>query len=98
MRFHGMSTWPPVWTNTAVSQKRDKRQILRGERGILKNASMNNAVNNICFLFVEHNGEQYAGALVVDDAVFCRQVFDILRENLERPIKEIGDLDLSRTL
>jgi hypothetical protein len=84
-----------MWTNTTVPHK---GEILRGERGILKNASMNKAVNNICFLFVEHNGEQYAGALVVDDAAFCRYVFDILRENLNRPIKEIGDLDLSRTL
>ena len=59
---------------------------------------MNHAVKNMCFLFIEHKGESYTGALVVNDAAFCRQVFGVLRENLNRPIKEIGDLDMSCTL
>jgi hypothetical protein len=33
-----------------------------------------------------------------DDARFCCQIFTRLKSNVGRPIKEIGDLDVSHTL
>jgi hypothetical protein len=33
-----------------------------------------------------------------DDATFCCQIFTLLKPNVGRPIKEIGDLDGSHTL
>jgi hypothetical protein len=95
MRFHDIPSWPPLWTHSTAFYR---REVLRGEQGMLKNCAMNRAVENMCFLFIEHNGERYTGALVVNDAAFCRQVFAVLRENLNRPIKDIGDLNLSTTL
>ncbi len=33
-----------------------------------------------------------------DDPRFCSQIFTILQANVDRSIKDIGDLDLSHTL
>lgn len=95
MRFHGVPTWPPVWSNTTPM---DHGKTDRGEIGVLKDCHCNPVVKNICFMFVEHAGQSYVGALVVDDPVFCQQVFSVLRHNIGRRIKEIGSLDLSHTL
>lgn len=90
-----MSAWPPLWAN--VSPSRDATTV-RGEVGILKDCSYSERVKNMCFLFIEHSDERYAGALVVDDPGLCRQLYGVLKQHIGRSIKEIGGLDLSRSL
>jgi len=43
---------------------------------------------------MEHEGLRYIGALVVDDARLCEQLYEHLQKHLGRTIKEIGDLDI----
>jgi hypothetical protein len=59
---------------------------------------MNGAVKNICFLFIEFASESYVGALAIDDAALCQQLCYMLKENIGRPIADIGALDISHTL
>jgi hypothetical protein len=47
---------------------------------------------------MEHEKSVYVGCLIFNDHSFCAQISTILREQTGRPIKEIGDLDLSHTL
>jgi hypothetical protein len=71
----------------------------RGEIGILKAVAQSNAhPPSRCFLYIEHEGSSYLGCLLIDDIAFCRQVVERLLANLNRPIAEIGSLDLSYTL
>ena len=95
MRFHGLRTWPPIWSNTTAL---NQRKLLYGEHGVLKQCCTNKAVTNICFLFIEADGEFYCGALVVDDVTFCNQLLTIFNQHIGRTIAEIGRLDLSHTL
>src|SRR5262245_3719142 len=95
IRFHGVPTWPPIWTNTTEAHR---GTTINGEVGILKGCSMNKLVKNMCFLSIEFEGEPYAGALVLDDAVLCHQICYILQQNIGCSIADIGALDMSHTL
>jgi hypothetical protein len=49
-------------------------------------------------LVIDYEGETYVGALIFESHAFCQQVTDLLWSQMNRSIKEIGDLDLSYTL
>jgi hypothetical protein len=50
------------------------------------------------YLVIDFEKEAYTGCLFFRDPSFCNQIARILRNHIGRPIKEIGDLDLSATL
>ena len=76
----------------------EARKKLRGEIGILKHVIKHDAMLNKGFLVMEHEGERWMGCLIIDDHAFCEQISDLLRTQLGRSIKEIGDLDLIFTM
>jgi hypothetical protein len=49
------------------------------------------------FLIVEHCGAEYIGALLLNDPVFCQEIFEVLLVHIGKTIQEIGDIDLSYT-
>lgn len=94
MRYAGVKSWPPVW----ASLQHTPRIQLRGEIGVLTSAYTTAPGAQICFLIIEHEGESYAGALMLDDRALCTEICQLLKKNLGRPIVEIGSLDLGYTL
>jgi hypothetical protein len=42
-----------------------------------------------------YRGWRYTGMIAFDSAEFCRQIYPLLKSNIGRSIKDIGDLDLS---
>jgi hypothetical protein len=72
--------------------------IHRGEIGILK-AAMRSTIEpyDRCFLIMEHRGAEYLGALLLSDPAFCRDICRMLIQYCGKPIREIGDIDLSHT-
>jgi hypothetical protein len=92
-RKSGMKAWPPIWLN--VNDSRDKP---KGEIGILTRVLSTNAVSNGLFVWVEHRGFQYVGALYFDDVAFCRAIESVLQSKIGTSIDEIGNVDLSYTL
>jgi hypothetical protein len=71
----------------------------RGEIGTLKAVEVSNVPPvNRCFLCIDYEGSSYMGCLLFDDVAFCDQTVNLLRGHLNRPIAEIGSLDLSYTL
>ena len=95
MMFKGVRSWPPVWIWTGGA----KNKRPRGEVGILQ-AVLPSTIqpSNRCFLYVEHEGSTYIGCLLTDDHAFCREIMKLLRHHCDRPIAEIGSLDLTHTL
>lgn len=92
MRYRGVPSWPPVWT--WVSGAANKRP--EGEIGILRDVVPSNIEPaDRCFIHVEIDEASYMGCLLIDDTAFCRQVVDLLLANRNRPISEIGSLDLA---
>jgi hypothetical protein len=92
-RKSGSKTWPPFWT--ATPPDRDDKPI--GEVGILEDVVMSNLIEKL-FIFMQHEGFRYMGFLTFDDPPFCHEIYSVLKSNVGRSIKEIGDIDLSYTL
>ena len=93
-RRSGMKIWPPLWSST----RKDKKDWPNGEVGPLQQAWLHDGLDTCLFLFIEYNGHQYTGSMCFDDIGFCYDTDTILKSNLGRPIKEIGDLDVSYLL
>jgi hypothetical protein len=93
-RKSGFRTWPPLWTTTGL----DPNDKPTGEIGTLEKVLMNELFDNKIFLFVQYQGFRYMGSLHFDDPGFCCAIFTLLNSSIGRPIKEIGDTDVSHTL
>jgi hypothetical protein len=68
---------------------------LTGEIGMLKRIRISDLPSaRRCFLHMQHEQSSYIGCLVFDDAAFCQQIVELLQSRCNRPIAEIGSLDL----
>jgi len=96
MSYHGIPSWPPVWTFVRGVEKKHPR---REEIGILKEVTISNIQPaDRCFLHIEHEGSTYIGCLLVEDPTFCGQIVKLLQGYLNRPVAEIGSLNISSLL
>jgi len=93
--YHGMLTWPPVWTWMRGGY--DKRP--RGEVGILRRVEKSNTQRtDRCFLYIDYEDASYIGCLLCGNHAFCSWIVRILEANLNNTIAYIGSLDISRLL
>jgi hypothetical protein len=91
MSYKGVPSWPPVWTWTYGED--DKRP--KGEIGVFRRVVRSNIQpSNRCFLFIDYEESSYIGGLMVDDSLFCDQITKLLQGCCNRPIAEIGGLEL----
>lgn len=88
MQRYSFSAWPPVWS-------KGTHELRHGEIGILTKVTGNDFVPNMCFLYMEHEGDSYCGALILNDPAFCSTIIRFLQAHIGKSIREIGDLDLS---
>jgi len=94
MRYGRIPNWPPVWTQNQASGVRR----MDGEIGVLRYVHARIGPSNTCFLVIDYQSERFVGTLLFSDRTFCAQISDLLRGNIGRPIKEIGDLDVTHLL
>jgi hypothetical protein len=94
MNYRGQANWPPVWFRLRAEPA--KKVI--GEVGVLIGSVWHAEISKRVFLRMKLDQELYMGALLLTDATFCSELHGILKQNLGRSIKEIGDLDISYTL
>ena len=95
LSHNGTRSWPPIWAWTGGSE--NKRP--QGEIGVLRHVIPTSIEPpDRCFLCIEYEGSTYLGCLLIAEASFCPQVVELLRANRNRPIAEIGSLDLLYTL
>ena len=95
MSYRGVPSLPPSWNWTNGFENKGPR----GEIGILKAVSLSKIEPaNRCYLYMDHEESSYIGCLLVDDFAFCRHIAEVLRFCCNRPIAEIGSLDLAYTL
>ena len=89
---YGNPSWPPNWM--LINGQGSTR--LRGEIGVLKGIRANDVPSTRrCFLYMQYEGSFYLGCLLFNDTIFCRQMVELLLANRERPIAEIGSLDIT---
>ena len=98
MMYHGVRTWPPVWTLIRGAEK----ERPKGEVGVLKEITVSavpphsndtRSYNRI-FLYIEHAGQTYIGCLMLDDYAFCQELTKLLRHHCGRTVEEIGSAEI----
>ena len=95
VRNSGIISWPPEWRRVGENQGTN---VVRGELGILEDASMHELISNKIFLAMTHLSDRYIAVLAFDDPMFAKQLYQVLLKSIGRPIQEIGSLDLSHLL
>ena len=94
MCYRGVSNWPPAWVGKDVQQS----QQLGGEIGILKNVIQSKIKPlNRLYLTIEHEGEEYLGALLFDDQFACRRTYKLLLRHRGEPIHKIGEIEIPQS-
>jgi hypothetical protein len=67
MSYHGIPSWPPVWTFTGGLEKKHP-----GKMGILKAVTESKVQSaDRSFLQIEHEESSYIGCLLIDDLAFA---------------------------
>src|SRR5262245_36795262 len=94
MSYRGLSNWPPMWTKADSS-----RATVRGEIGTLTQVILSCiAPYKRCYLLIDYRDESYLGTLLFEDAVFCRQIHDLLQQHLGESIRYISNIGLRHLL
>ncbi|HEY1269782.1 MAG TPA: hypothetical protein VGH16_21160 [Candidatus Binatia bacterium] len=97
MSYRDIPNWPPHWRprGGAVEQ-------IDGELGVLTQVVVAGEIPNEqpaqIYLFMQCDGRSYVSVLLFSDAVFCREVGELMKRYCGRTLEEIGGLDLSRLL
>jgi hypothetical protein len=84
---NGVKAWPPVWITASGN-------TTTGEVGILECVSIVLLIDTTFFLFIDYQHSRYVGLMSFDDSISCQKIYDLLKPNTGRSIKEIGDLEL----
>ena len=91
MTYRGVRSWPPIWTCVDDPEKKHPSE----EIGILQEVWPSDVEPpDRCFLCIEHEGLNYIGCLMIEDCDFCRHLVRILQSSCNRPIAEIGSIEL----
>ena len=86
LQWKGMPSWPPEW---GVSDEG------AGEDGILKNVQIRYDQSPTCIsVVVSHGGDSRNGIIVLEDSASLEILCKKLKDNIGRPISEIGDLSI----
>jgi hypothetical protein len=95
MSRYGVPNWPPVWNWIEGREN----TFPKGEVGILRWVALTGIrPPDRCYLLMNHEGSSYMGCLLFDDDKFCRYVAQFLESYRNRPIAEIGSLNLPDAL
>jgi len=97
MKWAGIDNWPPlVWASTATKALASTSDI---EKSILKRVSMRKLkdVSPHLSIVVEHNKGEYNTVLQCEDSTFLNLLKDVLKKNVGKSIREIGNLEVSET-
>src|SRR5918995_1654865 len=90
--YREVPCWPPTW----LWRGGQNLPCPYGEVGILKEVTLSTIEPcSMCFLIMEHEGAEYMGVLKFGDSLSCRAIHAVLQRHCNRPIREVGDIDLS---
>jgi hypothetical protein len=81
-----MPLWPPEW---GISD----HEV--GEEGVLANVQLHNDLSPACiFVVANYLGDIRKGIIILEDLAHLGLLYQKLKENLCKPLTEIGDLEI----
>jgi hypothetical protein len=76
-----------------------ENKSLKGEVGVLTWVGVTGKQPpDRCYLLINHEGSSYMGCLLFEDPAFCRYIVKLLDRYSNRPIAEIGSIDITHRL
>jgi hypothetical protein len=91
MCYRGVPNWPPAWIGRDAKQSHQPDS----EIGILTNVIQSKMKPaNRLYLTIEHEGDEYLGALLFDDQFACRRIYKLLLRHRGELIHTIGEIDV----
>jgi hypothetical protein len=86
LQWKGLPAWPPEWWFSDEEA---------GEEGFLKNVQFRYDQTQQCISVVAtHLGNDRNGIIILENSLHLEILCNKLKENIGRPLKEIGDLDI----
>jgi hypothetical protein len=89
MKINELPNWPPQWQPLLLRSPK----FFTGEIGVLKSVRALLGNDDYLDLTIEHEGIRYNGLFRIDVALRNR-IVALLQQQTDRPIKEIGELDI----
>ena len=87
LKWRSLSIWPPEWSFTDQGS---------GELGVLARVELRkNLKPEYIYLEAEHAGDTLKGITLLEDSSRLGFFYRKLRENIGKPLVEIGDLDIN---
>jgi hypothetical protein len=86
LKWRGIPAWPPEWWISDEGA---------GEEGVLENVQLRNYLIPSCVLIkASHLGYDRTGIIVLEDSAHLKILSNKLKENIGKPLTEIGDLEI----
>jgi hypothetical protein len=90
LEWKGMPAWPPEWWISDEGV---------GEEGFLKKVQLRYDQRPACIsVLATHRGDDRNGIIILEDPFHLEILHNKLKENIGRPLAEIGDLDIDFSL
>jgi len=90
LQWKGLPMWPPEW---GISDEG------AGEEGVLKNVQLRYDQTPACIsVVVSHLGDDRNGLIILEDPGHLEIICNKLKENVGKPLKEVGDLKIDSFL
>jgi hypothetical protein len=86
LTWRELPVWPPEWWVTDQEG---------GEAGVLEDVQLRNDLTpSLISIFANYLGHSRKGIIVLEDSLHLEVLYRRLKENLGRPLTEIGDLEI----
>jgi hypothetical protein len=87
LKWKGLAMWPPEWTILDEGL---------GEAGVLEEVHLRQDLNpKLISVVANHLGDIRRGVMVLEDPALLEAVYGTLKQQVGRPLAEIGDLEIS---
>ncbi|MGA9755941.1 MAG: hypothetical protein WBV23_12465 [Desulfobaccales bacterium] len=87
LKWRGVSMWPPEW---GISDQGI------GEEGVLEEVHLRTDLNpKLISVMANHLGDIRKGIMVLEDSALLELVYGKLKQQVGRPLTEIGDMEIS---
>src|SRR5215475_1974202 len=89
----GVSSWPPTWVGWNSKQLDQSK----AETAILKDVTLSTTALR-CYLMIEHEGDEYLGALLFEDHNSCLRIYRLLLSHRGEVIRKVSEIDVPHSI
>src|SRR5215467_903953 len=89
LSYRGVSSWPPTWVGWNSKQLDQSK----AETAVLKDVTLSTTALR-CYVMIEHEGDEYLGALLFEDHNSCLRIYHLLLSHRGEVIRKVSEIDV----